>query len=646
VGGGEDTSSIRRERVLIVDDVPTNILLLQKALAKEFDVLAASSGEEGLRIAREQHPDLVLLDVMMPGMDGYEVCRRLTSDSMTNDIPVIFLTALNEAKDELQGLRLGAVDYITKPFNLATTLARVRSHIGQRNYVRLRARLANLDGLTGLANRVYFDALLETELKRVAMTGRPMALILADIDHFQAYNNRHGHIAGDACLKTVAARIAEAARPVEGLAARYTGDEFALLLPGMEGAPARDLAEALRKDVEAALIPHPDASHGRVTLSCAVISTPWPPELSPGNLLASAGALLEKAKLGDRNRILAQEGCTDAAPPSGASHAQSTPEQDAIIESIVSITEQQDQRSLDQGLMIALQEMLKPGCILMLEVFTDGQERYTVVHGDAPSPMPPEVTRQARDVTMQQSVRVEARGLSFLCARMDHASENTRRILIICEVGNDGAHQGMFMGMLRVYQNFIRLMREGQKDTLTGLQNRRTLEFELANILSGHMNGRRAHDDSDKGTALAVLDLDKFKRINDTFGHLMGDEVLLVFSQLLRESLRPQDQAFRYGGEEFIVILNDISEEDSARVLERIRGNIEHHDFPQVGRVTVSVGYTRVGGQSLPAHIIEEADKALYYAKEHGRNQVRYFASLPAEAQVEPGREGGDIQLF
>jgi diguanylate cyclase (GGDEF)-like protein len=295
--------------------------------------------------------------------------------------------------------------------------------------------------------------------------------------------------------------------------------------------------------------------------------------------------------------------------------------------------------------MIALQEMLKPECILMLEVFTDGQERYTLVHGDAPTPLPPDITLQARQVAAQLCIRIEAGSLNFLCALMDETLESSRRILLIGERGHEAAHQGMFMGMLRVYQNFIRLMREGQMDTLTGLQNRRTLEFALINLLTGHMNGRRS-DDNDKGTALAVLDLDKFKRINDTFGHLIGDEVLLVFSQILRESLRPQDQAYRYGGEEFIVILNDVSEEDAAQVLERIRGNVEHKDFPQVGRVTVSIGYTRIGAQALPAHIIEEADKALYFAKENGRNQVRYYLSLPADERVEPNREGGDIQLF
>jgi diguanylate cyclase (GGDEF)-like protein len=640
----DDTSLEHRDTVLIVDDVPTNIALLRKTLSKEFDVLTAASGEDGLRVARETHPDLILLDIMMPGIDGYEVCRQLTADSATNDIPIIFLTALDEASDELQGLRLGAVDYITKPFNLASTLARVRSHIGLRNYVRLRASLANQDGLTGLANRVYFEAGLDKELRRARLTGQPLAVILADIDHFKAFNERHGHIAGDACLKTVAAQASQAARQADGLAARHAGDAFALLLPGSDDAAAYARAEALRGAVEAALIALPDGAYGRATLSCAVVSTCSQSDESPSSLIALAQARLDAAKSGGRNRVLALAGDAGAAPRAAAP-APVTQDQDAIIESIVSITEQQDQRSLDQGLMFALQEMLRPDCILMLETFADGQERYTVVHGEAPTPLPPELAKQARRTAMQQCTRIEAGPLTFLCALMDEAPEASRRYVLLGQRGTEAAQQGMFLGMLRVYQNFIRLMREGQMDTLTGLQNRRTLEFELVNLLAGHINGRRSQD-GDKGTALAVLDLDKFKRINDTFGHLIGDEVLLVFSQILRESLRPQDQAYRYGGEEFIVILHDVSEDDTALVLERIRGNVEHKDFPQVGRVTVSIGYTRIGGQALPAHIIEEADKALYHAKEHGRNQVCYYATLPTEERVEPNREGGDIQLF
>lgn len=175
-----------RPTVLVVDDTPSNIQVLAEALRTEYRVRVANSGRMALEIiATKGLPDIVLLDVMMPDMDGYEVCRRLKNDSLTKDVPVIFITAKTGAQDEEQGLRLGAVDYVTKPFHLPIVLARVRNHINLKLKSDLLETYARFDGLTHIPNRRHFDECLAVEWKRVQRTGWPLSLIMLDIDCFK-----------------------------------------------------------------------------------------------------------------------------------------------------------------------------------------------------------------------------------------------------------------------------------------------------------------------------------------------------------------------------------------------------------------------------------------------------------------------------
>jgi len=142
------------------------------------------------------------------------------------------------------------------------------------------------------------------------------------------------------------------------------------------------------------------------------------------------------------------------------------------------------------------------------------------------------------------------------------------------------------------------------------------------------------------------MDLDRFKRINDNFGHLIGDEVLLTFANILRRTLRDSDLIFRYGGEEFIALLQDASHASIEEVLERVRRNVASHDFPLVGKVTVSIGFAALDGQTSPLDVLEKADRALYYAKDHGRDQVREFSQLVDQHLLEDIHRDGGIELF
>lgn len=309
---------------------------------------------------------------------------------------------------------------------------------------------------------------------------------------------------------------------------------------------------------------------------------------------------------------------------------------DILLETIVAITEQRDQHSLEQSLCASLQEMLHPQRILLLDLPQEGPPRPLLPSRSEDLALPEVLLTKARALEAHEFGQETATDLVFMMAPLEAG-----HILLVGMSAWNETSERLLVGMVRVYQNFMKLMRDSEKDTLTGLSNRRKLETYLASRL-----GAGSAEVTERGDYLAVLDLDKFKRINDTYGHLIGDEVLLTFANILRASLRDGDRSFRYGGEEFIVVLSEVSSEQAETILDRLRGNVEAHDFPQVGRVTVSIGYTRIAAQELPTRIIEEADKALYYAKEHGRNQVRDYRALLASGEIVDSPHDGSIELF
>ena len=296
-----------RPKIVVIDDMPVNIRILHAVLSRDFDVRCATRGAEGLDLVAREHPDLVVLDVMMPEMDGYEVCRRLKADPVTAVIPVIFITALDEAEEEARGLELGAVDYLTKPITPAIVLARVKTHVELK---RLRDRLelmTTTDGLTGVANRRGFDACLSREWQRAVRAKSPLSLIMGDIDFFKNFNDHYGHLAGDSCLRRVAeAMAASVSRPAD-LVARYGGEEFVALLPETEATGARLLAEEMRRRVAELDIPHAtSAAAPHVTVSLGVATLVPESRDDPGYLILQADEALYQAKDQGRNRVVAR----------------------------------------------------------------------------------------------------------------------------------------------------------------------------------------------------------------------------------------------------------------------------------------------------------------------------------------------------
>jgi len=306
---------VAKPKVLIIDDQRFNLITLHELLRDRYQTMVAVSGEQGLKAAVANKPDLVLLDIEMPEMNGYEVCRRLRENPATGQIPIIFITALTDAADEARGLELGAVDYITKPFNHVIVKARVQTHLRLKMQADLLERYAFNDALTGLANRRAFDERLALEWSRAQRYQRPLSVVMIDIDHFKLYNDHYGHGAGDACLSDVARVIKSQVTRHSDMAARYGGEEFLLILPETEEAGAVALAEQVRAALDNRALPHAASKVcDHVTLSLGAASQIPDGETSVSALLERADQALYRAKTGGRNRVAAAS-AAEPQPP-------------------------------------------------------------------------------------------------------------------------------------------------------------------------------------------------------------------------------------------------------------------------------------------------------------------------------------------
>ena len=295
-----------RPKLLVVDDQRINILVLNELFREDCDVFMATSGEQALQVCRAQLPDLVLLDVQMDGIDGYEVCRRLKADAESRNIPVIFITAQGGEADEVRGLQLGAVDFIAKPINPVIVRARVQTHLTLKLQSDILRSMALLDGLTGVANRRKFDEQLLRDWRQSQREQTSLSLILVDVDHFKRYNDHYGHQAGDAALQAVARVLTSTLRRPHDLLARYGGEEFVGVLPNTGLSEAVELAERMQAGVRALNLEHLGSPEAQVvTISLGVATVVARSDLAPQALVEAADQQLYAAKQAGRARVCA-----------------------------------------------------------------------------------------------------------------------------------------------------------------------------------------------------------------------------------------------------------------------------------------------------------------------------------------------------
>ena len=293
-----------KPKLLVVDDQPINIQVMYQAFAGDYQIFMATNGEQALHICRSNPPDLVLLDVVMPGMDGFEVCSRLKADETTSHIPIIFVTAHTDAAQETHGLSLGAVDFIPKPVNPDVVRARVKTHLTLKFQSDLLRKLVFLDGLSGVFNRRYFDQQISTEWARAARNNLPLSLILLDVDYFKLYNDHYGHQAGDDALRRIAVTLKSCLRRPADLVARYGGEEFACILPETSYDDALLLAQDLERKIREKEIPHADSTVAPViTISVGMATREPNTSGDVQSLIGLADCLLYEAKHSGRGRV-------------------------------------------------------------------------------------------------------------------------------------------------------------------------------------------------------------------------------------------------------------------------------------------------------------------------------------------------------
>lgn len=291
-----------KKRVLIIDDSVVIQRLVQARLrADGFEVATGNDGSEAIELAKNFQPDVILLDIDMPVMNGFDACRALKDNSTTSSIPVIFLSSQTRTEDKVRGLDIGAIDYVTKPFDPVELRARVRSAYRTKYLLELLEQKAQIDGLTGLYNRAFFDARIKEEMERARRYRHSLALVIFDVDRFKRLNDTYGHSFGDVVLAEVAETARLIARQTD-VVARYGGEEFVITLPEQTLEGAAQLAERVREGIEELQLRH-NGEKITVTASFGVASTIEVGYESIPELVNTADRMLYAAKESGRNRV-------------------------------------------------------------------------------------------------------------------------------------------------------------------------------------------------------------------------------------------------------------------------------------------------------------------------------------------------------
>jgi len=340
---------------------------------------------------------------------------------------------------------------------------------------------------------------------------------------------------------------------------------------------------------------------------------------------------------------------------------------------VIEITQQRDLGSLEYSLVATLAEMVPVDTVSIykrmdeedtavveevaqLSISSDANNEKIYHWG--PAPVVVQTDQQLENCLHGRTPLSYPVDGSLVCLLVPIVCEgNTIGALSLCSSQDISGFATLIEAFVRIYSNYLVIFNESERDKLTGLYNRRTYDHKLRHLFVTQKNrqaqkvalldvGERRQKNIESHTWLAIFDIDNFKQINDRFGHVFGDEVLLTISQKLKTSFRNSDLLFRIGGEEFVVILEPVSYTSATKLFDNFRQTIASHDFSQIDAVTISIGYAKITAKDFPPEILERADKALYYAKEHGRNRIYNYESLIKEGLLDPPQRSGAVDLF
>ena len=300
-----DFFNIKQAKILLVDDQPMYLKLLHDILGDTFQTFVATSGEDAIAFCKNNLPDMILMDIEMPGLNGIETCRRIKGEDILFEIPVIFMSAHKEPEEENKCWDVGGVDFIAKPFNHLTLLNRIRSHLTIKFQSDILKKNLFQDGLTGLSNRQYLDQELEKELKRSSRIKTNLSLAFMDVDFFKQFNDHYGHLKGDECLKKLGSLMKlSLSRPAD-IAARYGGEEFVMVLPDTNHQGAVSKVNQLVSELAEQRIPHQKSVVSEyVTVSIGLLTIVPSQGVSATELYEKADGLLYQAKDAGRNRVV------------------------------------------------------------------------------------------------------------------------------------------------------------------------------------------------------------------------------------------------------------------------------------------------------------------------------------------------------
>jgi len=297
-----------KNSVLIVDDEKANITALTNILGQDYTVYAAKNGHDAIRVAKEHLPDVILLNIFMPDMDGYETFSRLKSDEDTQSVPIIFVSGHSNAENEEKGLDLGASDYISKPYTPLIVKLRVRNQIKIVNQLRIINHLSTTDQLTGIPNRRSFNIQVNKEWGRNMREKKPLSLLILDIDRFKLFNDTYGHQQGDEVLRLISATLMDSLRRSSDFAARWGGEEFVVLLPGTDMNGAWINAERIRENIEQTSVSVLNGQTVGLTVSIGLSTVIPTQESSQHDLISQADRALYTAKEKGRNMVCIFDG--------------------------------------------------------------------------------------------------------------------------------------------------------------------------------------------------------------------------------------------------------------------------------------------------------------------------------------------------
>jgi diguanylate cyclase (GGDEF)-like protein len=336
-----------------------------------------------------------------------------------------------------------------------------------------------------------------------------------------------------------------------------------------------------------------------------------------------------------------------------------------ILEHVISMTRERDKRSLESSFIEILSGMLGFEMAMLLKV-SHGNNDWTLevlsyyARGseDSSTYARPKIVVPMDDLIRasieQQQAISESRQSSTRRIYPVIVNHAVKALLMVYARDMSDAADQVARSFVQIYSNFMAVLDDNERDTLTGLFNRKAFDSHISELLDDaerkldnelpDVERRSAGQDAHRW--LGILDIDHFKSVNDTYGHLYGDEVLMIFANIMQQSFRKSDLLFRYGGEEFVVILTPASEKDAMKVFNRFRERLESYNVPQVGRVTVSIGIARLTPNAHPATVLENADQSLYYAKENGRNRVANYHELIDQGILKPRSIVDEIELF